>query len=142
MTSSWKHIKSGVPQGSVLGPLLFLIFINDLPEDLVCNPTLFADDVSLNAVMFDHDYSMENLNTDLKLIYEWSAKWKMAFNPDVIEPAEEVIFTNRSLIRYDPNVFYNVCVTCVDDHEYVGLTLDSKLTFSKHLDEKITIANK
>ena len=47
VTSSWKGIKSGVPQGSVLGPLIFLIFINELPHNLNCNPKLFADDVSL-----------------------------------------------------------------------------------------------
>ena len=44
-SSSWKPIKSGVPLGSVLGPLLFLVFINDLPEHFICNPKLFADDV-------------------------------------------------------------------------------------------------
>ena len=63
---------------------------------------MFADDISLNAAMSDHDYATENLNTDLKLIHEWSAKWKNIFNPDENKPAEEVIFTNRSLIRYDP----------------------------------------
>ena len=59
VTSSWKPIKSGVPQGSVLGPLLFLIFINDLPDNLICHPKLFADDVSLNAVMYDNDICIE-----------------------------------------------------------------------------------
>ena len=67
-SSSWRPIKSGVPQGSVLGPLLFLVFINDLPEHLICNPKLFADDVSLNAIMYDEKYSTENIERDLKLI--------------------------------------------------------------------------
>ena len=71
---SWKPIKSGVPQGSVLGPLLFLVFINDLPEHLICNPKLFADDVSLNAIMYDEKYSTENIEHDLKLIHDWSVK--------------------------------------------------------------------
>ena len=67
-SSSWRPIKSGVPQGSVLGPLLFLEFINDLPEYLICNPKLFADDISLNAIMYDEKYSTENIEHDLKLI--------------------------------------------------------------------------
>ena len=53
VTSSWKPIMPGVPQGSILGPLLCLVFINYLPDNLVCNPKLFADDVSFIAVMHD-----------------------------------------------------------------------------------------
>jgi hypothetical protein len=142
VTSSWKPVQSGVPQGSVLGPLLFLIFINDLPENIVCQPKLFADDVSLNAVMFDHDEATGNLNADLKLIYEWSIKWKMVFNPDVNKPAEEIVFTNRSLIPYDNIVFNNANVKAVDSHKHLGLILDTKLNFNKHIDEKISKANK
>ena len=73
--SSWKPIKSGVPQRSVLGPLLFLLFINDLPDNLICNPKPFADDVSLNAVMYEKNVCTNSLNDDLKRLYEWSVKW-------------------------------------------------------------------
>ena len=60
----------GVPEGSVLGLLLFLIFINDLPDNLICNPKLFADDVSLNAVMYEKNVCTNSLNVKLKRLFE------------------------------------------------------------------------
>ena len=66
--SSWVNVEAGVPQGSILGPLLFLIYINDLSENLVSNPKLFADHTSLFSVIFDKDLSAKNLNNDLTRI--------------------------------------------------------------------------
>ena len=60
--SDWKPISAGVPQGSVLGPLLFLVYVNDLPDNLHCSPKLFADDVSLNEHMHNITASTERLN--------------------------------------------------------------------------------
>ena len=79
VTSSWKPIMSGVPQGSIPGPLLFIVFINDLPDNLVCNPKLFADDVSLIAVMHDKHICTSNLRDALRRLYEWSVQWKICF---------------------------------------------------------------
>ena len=141
VTSSWKPIKSGVPQGSVLGPLLFLIFINYLPDNLVCNPKLFADDVSLNAVMYDNKTCTNNLRDDLNRLYEWTNKWKMTFNPDPTKPAEKVIFTNRKSTSYETVSYSGVDIKPVESHKHLGFILDSKMSYTGHIDSKIAKAN-
>ena len=67
MESDWGEINSGVPQGSVLGPLLFLIFINDLEQGIKSSIKFFADDTSLFSIVKDPNTSAENLNHDLQL---------------------------------------------------------------------------
>ena len=63
--SHWTSIKGGVPHGSILGPLLFLIYINDLSDDLSTNGKLFADDISLFSIVRDITASGTHLNSDL-----------------------------------------------------------------------------
>ena len=66
----------------------------------------------------------------------------MLFNPDITKPAEEVLFTNRSTSTYCPIAFDGIAIEPASDHKHLGLILDSKLTFNKHIDEKISIANR
>ena len=82
MDSSWGQIKAGVPQGSVLGPLFFLININDLEEGIRSHVKFFADDTSIFPILNTPVDSTENLQHDLNLITEWDYQWKMSFNPD------------------------------------------------------------
>ena len=126
-----------VPQGLIIGPLLFFTFINDLPDDLSCNPKLFADNASLNAVMFDKNTCTKNLREDLNRLYAWSVKWKMVFNPDPNKPAESLGFTNRNTTSYETVSYAGLDVKPVDSHKHLGFVLDSKMNYSKHLDEKI-----
>ena len=94
-TSSWQNVYAGVPQGSVLGPLLFLIYINDLPDELTSMCKIFADDTSLFSKVIDKNNSNSQLNSDLAKISKWAFQWKMSFNPDPNKQAMEVRFSNK-----------------------------------------------
>ena len=73
-TSKWSQIKTGIPQGSVLGPLLFLVYINDLPEGLTSNVKLFANDTSIFSVLRDSSSKSLSLNEDLSKISQWGVQ--------------------------------------------------------------------
>ena len=94
-SSIWSPITAGVPQGSVLGPLLFLIYINDLVDNVSSEAKLFADDTSLFTVVYDVDIAADQLNRDLKVISNWAHQWKMQFNPDKNKQAVQVIFSQK-----------------------------------------------
>jgi ribonucleases P/MRP protein subunit RPP40 len=79
--SRWKDVLSGVPQGSVLGPLLFLIYINDLDYGIVSKLIKFADDTKVGRSVTD-ELEVENLRKDLGKIFQWSLDWQMLFNTD------------------------------------------------------------
>ena len=81
--SSWADINAGVPQGSILGPLLFLTYINDLTNDLSSSAKLFADDTSLFSVDFNVDAFTKELNDYVAKVQDWALQWKIGFNPDI-----------------------------------------------------------
>ena len=95
--SSWLPVKAGVPQGSILGPLLFLIYVNDLPDGLNSIAKLFADDTSLFSIVQDPNESAKYLNLDLSVISQWEYQWKMLFNPGPKKPALEVISSRKKM---------------------------------------------
>ena len=85
--SSWSPVLPEVPQGSILGPLFFLIYINDLSHNLSSTTKLFADGSSAFFIVHDIDQSTKQLNDDLKKISDWAYRWEMSFNPDLSKQA-------------------------------------------------------
>ena len=89
--SDWRSISAGVPQGSVLGPLLFLVYINDLTENIKSQMRLFADDSSIFTPVKTVEVTHEQLVKDLETVSNWGYQWKMVFNPDITKQAVEII---------------------------------------------------
>ena len=94
-SSDWGDIEAGVPQGSVLGPLLFLIYINDITTNLQSNCFLFADDSSLFQIVSDPHSMYISLNRDLEEIESWSHNWLVTINA---EKTESITFSTKRIL--------------------------------------------
>ena len=120
-----------MPQGSVLGPLFFLVYINDLCGNLSCDVELFADDTSLFSVVENEDISAGKLHRDLERIQLWAWQWKMGYN---LEKTEEVIFSSKRVKPFHPPLsMANTEMSHVNEHKHLGIILDSQLNFQSHI---------
>ena len=136
-------VNAGVPQGSIWGPLLFLVYINDLADGLSSNAKLFADDTSLFSVIHDVDTSANSLNNDLYQINKWAFQWKMSFNPDSSKQAQEIIFSRKTKKISHPSLRFNRSIVSQTSYQkYFGTFLDARLTFEEHLKVITTKVNK
>ena len=134
MCSSLFDIRAGVLQGSILVPLLFLIYVNDLPDCYKSKCKLFADDTSLFSVVHGISTSASDTNNDLKLISNWALQWKMNFNPDPSKQTQEIIFSRRKVKSSHPSVYFNnISVSSNSVHKHLGMSLDDKLSYKHHL---------
>ena len=141
--SKWADIEAGAPQGSILGPLLFLRYINDLPDNSVSSPKLFADDTSLFSVINDKHLSANKLNQDLNRINHWGSQWKINFNPDRNKQAQEAIFSRKLQKSTHPTLsFNNNTVTQSVTQKHLGILLDTKLDFQGPLKSTFNMVNK
>jgi hypothetical protein len=93
----------GVPQGSTLGPFLFLLFINDIENEVLNSIQLFADDTSLYCVVEDQTSTAESLNEDLACIHQWSSDWGITFNAT---KTKSMLFSRNKMANLPP-LFFN-----------------------------------
>ena len=133
-TSEWLlRVKAGIPKGSILGAPYFIIYINDLSINIISNVKLFADDAALFFIIHVTAYG---LNKDLQKIAEWMHQWKMSFNPDLNEQAQEVTFSRKMTKSSHPQIsFSNVLISRARFQEHLGIYLDKKLIFNHHIKE-------
>ena len=141
--SNWRKLEAGVPQGSVLGPLFFLVYINDLTDNIQSDMRLFADDSSLFTCVKGVSQTHERLVKDLQTVSEWGHQWKMVFNPDLTKQAIEIVFTCKERKpKHDELLFNRIPVAREPHTKHLGVYLDSRLNFSKHIKEAVLKAMK
>ena len=123
----------GIPQGSILGPILFLVFINDLPNvSNLFKTCLFADDTTLSVSNSNAVQLVETVNSDLNKISSWTLSNRLTIN---IDKTELLLFSNKD---FDKNVhklvLNNVPLRYVDSCKFLGVHIDHNMTFKVHID--------
>ena len=134
--------KARVPQGFVLSPLLFLIYVNDLPTPHHKQNSLsqFADDTTQWAFSLNVRFAAKVLKQDLLNMAMWCAKWRIKLNP---EKTKVIIFSRSVLARKtEPNLkLYGETLKVYPQVKFLGITFDSQLNFKKHFEDILDCCN-
>ena len=120
MLCAWNFITAGVPQGSILGPLLFLLFINDIFHDIGASIRPFADDTSLYIIVEDPSVAAELLNADLEKIAEWALKCLVKLNP---LKTESILISRKTNTVHPPVFMLDQQINEVESHKHLGVIL-------------------
>jgi hypothetical protein len=132
--SDWFDLGAGVPQGSILGPFLFLVFINDIPSVFGVVVVLFADDIAAWPTA-DGEYGNKQLQIALDLIEIWAERWHIAFS---VSKSVTMCFS-RQRQKPQPTTMYlgNEALPCVDRFRYLGVIFTSQLDWSPNTDQAV-----
>ena len=137
-SSGWSEVTSGVPQGSILGPLLFLVYINDFPLAVKCNCGLFADDSILHRKVTSES-DCEDLQTDLQSAYDWCNSWLVTMKSE----KSKVLHLSRSKDPYHHEYWLSdKPLSAVNHHKHVDVWLESSLSWDYHINYFCAKANK
>ena len=122
--STWLAPRSGIPQGTVLGPMLFLIYINDLPTQLESSCAIFADDTTVHAASSDSKLSCARISADLDVAAEWADSWGMLFSAEKSEHLHIGKATGQRV------TMRGVPIPQVKHHRHLGVVMNNKLTWT------------
>ena len=140
-SSEWTDVSSGVPQGSVLGPLLFIMYVNDLPDEVQSFTKLFADDAKLYKDLQNLE-DFEMIQDDLNKLCQWTIKWLMIFNVEKCK----VMHIGRENPRFEYEMTDKQGSTkvlkSVEIEKDLGVYVQENLKFEKHISLTINRANK
>ena len=129
--SQWTFVKADVPQGSIIGPLLFLVYINDIGNELNASVRLFADDTSLYIIVENPNTAAVTLNNDLKHISNWANDWLVDFNPS--KTFSMLISRKRDPVNHPPLFMNNIPLKCTSTKEHLGLTFSDTCDWTNHI---------
>ena len=130
-------IAAGVPQGSILGPTLFLLYTMDIPQASNVTTALFADDTAVTSCNVNYDTAVSNLQTAINQISTWAARWKIKLNQS---KSVRVDFTLRPH-QYTPTIIDGSPIPTASHARYLGLHLDCKLNWQEHVRAKRDLLN-
>lgn len=140
-SSEWGYINAGVPQGSVLGPLLFLVYINDITAAIRSNVSLFADDTCLYMNSTDHQNNATALNRDLEALESWAKQWLVTFSPEKTKSMN--LSLNPQHTGNIPPLYFNQSqLEEVNHHKHLGLHLSENLKWNYHINSIVEKAAK
>ena len=138
--SEWRNTTAGVPQGSILGPLLFLIFVNDITEGIESDIHLFADDTSLLEIIDNYNDSIAKMNRDLERLSTWADRWLVTFNAAktvYLKVSRKINATPKPALKLKGENIKEVA-----SHKHLGLTFNDSHTWTNHIENLVTKAAK